>query len=217
MKNFASKNLIMRPLTVQDKAMFCALHTDANSMRFIEPVYSREKALKAFTVLVKRNSNPDDYFNTWAIIRKNNDTNKKQAQQSIGFVMLYKKAGKQVLEVTEIGIMLLRQARGELLGQEAFGAMLSFGFNQLKLPYINVRFDKRKLATQRITRKVGFTYQQAFVDEVLLDNTDHASNDITTNSNSNSNSHTNNYTRLETISVNQWQRHSLQYPIKVKT
>ncbi len=243
----------MRPLAAQDETMFCALYTDAKTMRFIEPVYSQEKAQKAFNEVVKLNSYSDSGFNTWAIISKTDEvaeTNKANDTKSgqfnipaIGLVMFYNKAGNQQLKTTEIGIMLLSQARGKLLAEEAFGAMLSYGFNQLKLPSINVRFDKRNLAIQRITQKVGFSYNQLFANDVLINNApvknistnnmleSHASkntlidknskSDNNTNSitNSNTNSDINNNDKsniqLEKISLSQWKKHTLQYEIKV--
>ena len=213
MKSFTSKNLHMRPLASQDQTMFCALYTDAKTMRFIEPPYDQEKAQKTFNNIVKRNSNISSGFNTWAIVSKKSTAVKankssevtydKQLNDSgIGLVMLYRKAGKHVLKVTEIGIMLLPQARGRLLAEEAFGSMINYGFNQLELPHINVRFDKRNLATQRISQKIGFSYHKSFSDEVLLTSPKNIFN--------------NNNTSLETISRSQWQNHSLQYSIKVE-
>ena len=88
----------MRPLAEQDKAMFCALYTDAKTMRYIEPVYSQEKAINAFKGLVKRNSNNNSGFTTWAIFTKGSiqsnksetyETNNEQLKStSIGLVML---------------------------------------------------------------------------------------------------------------------------------
>jgi len=226
MKSFSSKNLLMRPLDAQDEAMFCALYTDEKSMRFIEPAFSQEKAKKAFNSFVKGNVNSNSGFSTWAIVSKNNSVSTVAQQDvtfqkttdtitvhqnitpllttvpAIGFVVLYNKAGKLPLKITEIGIMLLGQARGKRLAEEAFGALLSYGFKQLKLPYINVRFDIRNLAIRRITKNIGFSYHQDFTDEVLLNKPKNIFN--------------NSKTCLETISLSQWRNHTLQYEIELK-
>ena len=215
MKSFTSKNLHMRPLAEKDQAMFCSLYTDAKTMRFIEPAYSQERAKKTFHNIVNRNSNTASGFNTWAIIKTHADLDSinetsgvkdKRSQQldapAIGLIMLYKKAGKYELKVTEVGIMLLRKATGKLLAEEALGAALSYGFSQLQRPHINARYDKRNLATKRITRKVGFNYHKNFADEVLLNSPKNIFNDCNT--------------IIETISRNQWQSHSLQYAIEVE-
>ena len=199
----------MRPLAAQDEAMFCALYTDVKTMRFIEPAYSQEKAIKTFKSFVKRNTNSNPSFTTWAILNKTtNIDNVNEAETehlpppAIGLVLLYNKAGNKVLKITEVGILLLRQANGKLLAEEALGAMLSYAFSQLQLPYVNARFDKRNLATKRITRKVGFSYHQAHADEVLSGSPNNNFNNI--------------HTCLETISLNQWKNHTLQYEIEAK-
>lgn len=193
--------------------MFCALYTDATTMRFIEPVYSQEKTLKAFNVLVKRSSDPA--FNTWVIVNNVNIAKHEQmTAPSIGMVMLYNKAGKHLLNVMEIGIMLLQQARGKQLAEEAFGATLNYGFSQLKLPYINVRFDKRNLAIQRIARKVGFHFNGLPSDKVLT--TKNISNEVEKAKNDNGNTDPKNMTIIETVSFKQWQQHKQQYPIQIE-
>jgi len=209
MKVFTSKNLQMRPLAAQDQAMFCALYTDEKTMRFIEPAYSQEKAIKTFKSFVKKNTDSSSGFSTWAIVNKTihiSDISKTETEHlappAIGLVLLYNKAGNKELKITEVGILLLRQANGKLLAEEGLGAMLSYAFSQLHLPHVNARFDRRNLATKRITRKVGFSYHQNSADEVL--------------SKSPKDNFNNKHTCLETISLNQWKNHALQYEITVK-
>gem|GEM_PF-4111004 len=125
--------------------------------------------------------------------------------------MLYGKAGKQRLKVTEIGIMLLHQVRGKNVAEEALGSTLSYGFSQLNLLHINIRFDKRNLAIKHLSKKTGFNSNQSFADEVLKKHAttirpikhilDHFNN---------------NNTRLETISRAQWQQNKRTFPIQVQ-
>lgn len=159
MHSFNTEKLLIRPLAEQDKALFISLYTDAKVMRNIGEALSHQKAEKAFSNTLKVIKKDQPKIMTWTIV--NLADNKAIGIQ--GFTWSTPTALNDISidnerQTAEIGIMLLRGSNGKLLPEEAIGALIEYGFSHLKLKQINACFTKKNLATARVAKKVGFTF-----------------------------------------------------------
>ncbi len=149
MHSFSSERLFIRPLAEEDKELYCSLYTDAKTMRYIVEPFSQKKAEKAFAISVKKNKQDDPNFYTWTVINKTNE-------KKIGITSLYKMLGKEILEHHEVGIMLLPLYTGKALGKESLKATIGFGFQNLRMSQINIRFNKSNIAIKELSLNLGF-------------------------------------------------------------
>lgn len=147
MHSFTTERLLIRPLAEQDKNVYTRLYSDAKTMRNISEPLSNIEAEQAFNKTLKAMRKDKPKAITWAIVTLDNN-------QCIGLQAL----NWQKTEVAEIGIMLLRNSNGKLLPEEAIGSLIEYGFNYLSLPQINACFTKKNLATARVAKKTGFTF-----------------------------------------------------------
>ncbi|KGJ89690.1 GNAT family N-acetyltransferase [Colwellia psychrerythraea] len=155
MHSFTTERLLIRPLSIQDKALFINLYTDAKVMRNIAAPLSDEKAEKAFNNTLSIMNKAQPKIMSWAIV--NIIDNRAIGIQ--GFTWSPMKNGplsNTKPSVAEIGIMLLRSSSGKLLPEEAIGSLIEYGFKHLKLEQINACFTKENLATARVSKKAGF-------------------------------------------------------------
>lgn len=144
--SFTTERLLMRPTKQQDKELFFSLYTDAKVMRKICPPFTSQETEEAFT----RTLNQIDRFGNkrlnWTITEQEN-------AQDIGFVGL---TWDQPQSQPSIGIMLLRQANGKSLPEEAVGALVEYSLNHLSVNRVSAVFSKNNLASKRIVKKLGF-------------------------------------------------------------
>lgn len=176
MHSFKTERLLIRPLAIEDKALFISLYTDAKVMRHISAPLTPEKVEKAFfrTLAIMKDVNPRTF--TWAIVKQADNT-------SIGIQALtnlpclskksYANKTDEQCNTTEIGIMLLRSANGKQFPEEAMGGLIDYAFKDLRLNKINARFSKTNLATLRFTKKLGFILAHSQV------NTNHVTSSLT--------------------------------------
>src|SRR4051794_9023564 len=54
MQGFETARLRMRPLDERDEALYCGLYTDPDTMRFICPVLTLERARRSFRKTIQR-------------------------------------------------------------------------------------------------------------------------------------------------------------------
>jgi RimJ/RimL family protein N-acetyltransferase len=170
MHSFTTERLLIRPLAVQDKALFINLYTDAKVMRNISEPLTDEKAEKAFHNTLKIMEKDHPKILTWAIVNLADN-------QSIGiqgFTWPTNKSESSTeskMIIAEIGIMLLRNSHGRLFTEEAMGALMEYGFNYLGLDKINAFYASKNLATKRFVNKLGFIYNEALQGNVNKSNT----------------------------------------------
>jgi len=160
MQSFTTKRLLIRPLSAQDKSLYCQLYTNKEIMRYISKPLTTSDAEIGFERTLKLMLMKKAYFLTWAIIDK--DTNK-----AIGLLTLITSKPKNttsqsalsLVQPPEIGIVLRQQAQGKSLSKEALGALIEYGFKQLNLSYINIRFYDKNLAIKHLVKRLGFQFQ----------------------------------------------------------
>jgi RimJ/RimL family protein N-acetyltransferase len=150
MHSFTTERLLIRPLAEHDKDLYISLYTDAKIMRNISEPLTVPASIKAFNNTLKTMKKDSKKIMTWTIVTLKDN-------KSIGIQGLnWKKT-----DTAEIGIMLLRNSNGMLLPEEAIGSLIEYGFNHLSLQQINACFEKKNLATARVSRKTGFIFKES--------------------------------------------------------
>jgi RimJ/RimL family protein N-acetyltransferase len=129
-------------------------------MRYIGEPLTVNDAKIGFERSLKLIQMKKPYFLTWTVINKN-------TEQPIGLLTLIiskptntsPKSALSVVQPPEIGIVLSQQSQGRSLSTEALGALIEYGFKQLMLPHINIRFCCEDLAIKHLVKKLGFQFQ----------------------------------------------------------
>jgi RimJ/RimL family protein N-acetyltransferase len=157
MRTIYTKQLLLRPLAPHDKDMFCQLYTSQITMAFIAPQYSHKNASNSFNSASNFNKNNERIIKTWAVELNNaDDILQVTKSKTIGIVMLYDEWFKNLLSPIEIGVLLLPNATGKAYGKEALTGLLTYCFNDLALPQVNIRFHPDNKAMRSVSKKLGF-------------------------------------------------------------
>ncbi len=152
MHAFETKNLIIKPLSIKDEALFCSLYTDKKIMRHIREPLSIESAKKSFSKTLLNNG--QDNVNTWVII-------KKSSHEAIGIqTLVYIKNNPYSVEM---GIILTRSAQGKLVPEEAISALMEYVFTIKNYHKVVAEFNSKNLATARFVKKIGFSLDSTFI------------------------------------------------------
>jgi RimJ/RimL family protein N-acetyltransferase len=156
MQGFETARLRMRPLDARDEALYCALYTDPDTMRFICPPLSSERAKRTFrksTMLPRPNSGPF----LFAMVRK--DT--AHAIGICAVVQVNARYGR-----AEIGMMLHAAARNAQFATEALHSLAKITFAVFPIDYVWVQYAPAHLAAERLVVKLGFEpWDKTKVDE----------------------------------------------------
>ncbi|HWU78350.1 MAG TPA: GNAT family N-acetyltransferase [Rhodanobacter sp.] len=149
MKSFSCETgrLQLRPLAKGDEALFHALYSDPETMRFIGDPWSPMKVAKRFQKLVNHQEQPklDDRY--LVIVRKNGQTS-----MGICGTSHYDLAAMRL----EVGIMLLRRGRGLGIAREALTALLGRAFEDPLVEEVYARFTAENIAIRNLMMRVGF-------------------------------------------------------------
>ncbi|WP_170235888.1 GNAT family N-acetyltransferase [Colwellia demingiae] len=150
MHSFTTERLLIRPLAVQDKALYLSLYCNAKIMKNIGEPLSLESAQKAFHNTLKAMDKTMPKVLTWAIVNK-------ITNETIGIQAL-SESSQDDFKIAEIGIMLSTKANGKQFPEEAMGALMEYGFHHLLLMRINAVYACKNLATKRFVNKLGFRF-----------------------------------------------------------
>ena len=144
---FQTARLRVRTLLEGDKALFCRLYTDADSMRFIGRPLSRTRALAAFhsTLQSIREENGGPCF--FAIVPKT-------SKRAVGLCAIQPVA--RAAQRAEIGIMLAREGRGQSYGAEAVSGLATAAFRALPIDRLWVQYHPANLAAKRLFARLSF-------------------------------------------------------------
>ena len=113
MDTFETARLRMRPLDASDEALYCALYTTPELMRFIGAPLSLEAAQRSFRSALRK---PAPRPQRWAVFDKADD-------RKIGQLGLVGHGDRP-----EIGVMLLAPAHARGLGTEAMQGLVDHAF-----------------------------------------------------------------------------------------
>lgn len=159
MHTFTTKRLLIRPLSTQDKALYSALYTNKKIMHYIGKPLTPSDAKIGFTRTLRLMHEKKPYFLTWVII--DNVTNQSIGLQTLIINKPKNTTSKSALSDVippETGIVLALQAQKKSLSTEALGALMEYGFKQLKLSHINIRFCNENLSIKHLAKKLGFQF-----------------------------------------------------------
>jgi ribosomal-protein-alanine N-acetyltransferase len=139
--------LILRPFNKNDVDSVFAMRSDADVMRFIrEPQASRDEAESWINLISSRWETEKIGF--YAVIEKSSN-------QFIGWCGLWRL--KETDEI-EVGYALVKDCRGKGFAVEAAGAVLTYGFEELKLEEIVAVARPENRASWRVMERLGMTY-----------------------------------------------------------
>jgi RimJ/RimL family protein N-acetyltransferase len=144
---FDTERLHIRPLTTSDEALYCSLYTDPETMRFIGPALSAERAARSFqTALRLIQSEPlKDVFLTLAL---------KTTSQVFGICSLQ---GIDALQHrAQAGIIIASAGRSRGLATEGLSGLMTRAFELLPLDEIWVQIAPDHIIVERLVLSVGF-------------------------------------------------------------
>ncbi len=162
MHKFETKRLSMRPIDIQDKALYCALYTDDVVMRNIGKALTQEKAEKCFATCLKMTNKPEPILYVWVITDKNSG-------ETLGIQNISR--DKSNLQQAEFGIMLVPSSYRKHVAFESIGALTEYGLKHLNLAKMYSNFLPENRAILRIAQKLNYKIDM----DNLLPNTGQAS------------------------------------------
>jgi len=145
--NFETERLSLRPADPGDEALFHDLYTDPETMRFIGPVLSAEKAVNSFQKMVARQSEPSLAGRLLVIVDK-------VTLQPLG-ICGTSQYGTDALRL-EVGIVLKSEARSRGLAKEALTGLVNKIFALSPIEEICVQFSGLSPAAERLNSRMGF-------------------------------------------------------------
>ena len=142
-----TERLRLRPLQQGDEALFHALYTDPDSMRFIAPPLPAAQAVRYFHRTVAGMQATPIRWLSLAMLRK-------QSQQPLGIcgVSDFAAAARRL----EVGILLTAEARSQGIAREGLTALMRRLFELLPVDELWARFPANHLAMERLVASAGF-------------------------------------------------------------
>jgi RimJ/RimL family protein N-acetyltransferase len=144
---FQTARLRMRTLCECDRALFCRLYTDVESMRFIGRPLSSTGALAAFdaTLQAIREENGGACF--FAIVAK-------ASRRAVGLCAIQPVV--RTAQCAEIGIMLAPEARGLRYGAEVVSGLATAAFRALPIDRLWVQYHPANMSAKRLFARLSF-------------------------------------------------------------
>jgi RimJ/RimL family protein N-acetyltransferase len=114
-----TERLSMRPVVPGDEALYCWLYGDPETMRFVGPPLSQERAQRGFRKLLEQGGRRPIELVLWVIVEK-------ATNQSIGIGAFqdFDYPGRRV----QAGMVLGGGARGKGFGKEGLRALIDYAF-----------------------------------------------------------------------------------------
>lgn len=144
-----TERLHLRPLQPGDEALFHALYTDPDSMRFIAPPLSAAQAARHFLRTVAGMQATPIRWLSLAMLRK-------QSQQPLGIcgVSDFDAAARRL----EVGILLTAQARSQGIAWEGLTALMRRLFELLSVDELWARFSAECFPAVMTECRAGYTH-----------------------------------------------------------
>jgi RimJ/RimL family protein N-acetyltransferase len=143
-----TERLSMRPLSDTDATLFCELYGDPETMRFIGPPLSRERALRGFRIiLASQDSRPLKYL--FLVIVE------KLTRQAIGIGALQQFDTQR--RRVEAGVVLNSMSRGRGFGREGLRGLVTYAFAGFPLDEVWVQHAVENAIFGRLSLGLGFS------------------------------------------------------------
>jgi RimJ/RimL family protein N-acetyltransferase len=138
--------LCLRALEKGDRALFCELYTDAETMRYIGPAMSADTALASFraTLRARRRRHGPRFF---VVVER-------YGKRALGLCSIQAIASDAPL--AELGIMLEPGARRRRLGRETMAWLMAETFGTLSVDTVWVQYRSANVAAARLFAGLGF-------------------------------------------------------------
>jgi RimJ/RimL family protein N-acetyltransferase len=143
---FETPRLRVRPLAADDVALYCDLYTDAQTMRFIGPPLSVERATRLLHRYLRLPPAADQPL-LFAILEK-------QTGNGLGICSIHQLDERK--RRAEVGIMLKAALHGRGFGKEGLAALVRQAFAILPVDEIGVRVAADHSVVERLVVSVGF-------------------------------------------------------------
>ncbi|MDE2154425.1 MAG: GNAT family N-acetyltransferase [Xanthomonadaceae bacterium] len=139
--------LRLRTLQADDEALFHALYTDPETMRFIGTPLSAEQASGKFLKIVRRQAEPVLDGRYLVMVEKN-------TRKSLGICGTghYDQEAMRI----EVGMVLTSAGRGQGFATEALAALVDQVFEQHPMEVVYARFDAGNAAAWNLVSRLGF-------------------------------------------------------------
>lgn len=138
----------MRPLSDTDEALFCELYCDPQTMRFIGPPLSGDRAALSFRKALELTRRPAAGRLFWTLIEK-------VPQQTIGICSIQQLDARR--RRAEAGIMIKPAARSQGFAREGLAALVSHAFAMLPLDEVWLETAAAHFVVERLVLGVGFS------------------------------------------------------------
>jgi ribosomal-protein-alanine N-acetyltransferase len=143
---FETPRLRVRPLAPDDAALYCDLYTDAQTMRFIEPPLSVERATRLLLRYLRLPPAADKPL-LFAILEK-------RTGHGLGICSIQQLDERN--RRAEVGIMLKPAFHARGFGKEGLAALVRQAFAILPVDEIGVRVAAHHSVVERLVGSVGF-------------------------------------------------------------
>jgi RimJ/RimL family protein N-acetyltransferase len=145
-RTIETANLRLRPLRKSDKALFCGLYTDPDTMRFIAPPMTREEARLCFeaTLETMQSGTGSQFF---VIADK----------QGNGIGLCSTQTVQPRARRVEAGMMLKTAACRKGVGSEVLAALITTAFEALPIDTVWVQYRPANSAAKRLVAGLGFS------------------------------------------------------------
>jgi len=143
-----TERLVIRPLSECDETLFCDLFTDADTMRYIGPQLSPERAVRSFrlAVALTRRRPPQRLFFTVGV---------RSLQRKVGICSLQQI--DPVLRRAEAGVVLESFARAQGFAREILRALASRAFTEFPVDEVWLQYSATHALAERLFVAAGFS------------------------------------------------------------
>jgi RimJ/RimL family protein N-acetyltransferase len=139
--------LRLRALALADENLYCALYTDPDTMRFIGPPLTSERAQKSFRAAMRLQSQSPAQQIVLTIVERGSN-------HPIGICSLHQIDLRR--GVAEAGIILHPAARARGYSREGLGALVDRAFERLPIGEVWVQISVDYAIVERLVISVGF-------------------------------------------------------------
>ena len=139
----------MRPVVASDVALYCDLYGDPDTMRFVGPPLSRERALRCFRqVLASLDRDPPERVLLVIV--------EKASGQCIG-IGAFQDFDRERRRV-EAGMMLGSGARGRGFGKEGLRALVTYAFEKFAVDEVWIQHAAEHGDARRVPVSLGLAH-----------------------------------------------------------
>lgn len=147
-----TERLRLRPLAASDEALFHALYTDPETMRFIAPPLTAEEASSRFRKVIRQQGEPA--LGARYVVIEGKTT---QLPMGICGTGHYDQAVRRL----EVGMVLLLEGRKRGFAREALAALVGLAFDEPWVSEVYARFAAGHTAAANLVERVGLRSNHA--------------------------------------------------------